>query len=117
MGIRLFSKDGYGDSYPVTDSTGSAVTKNPNPDNWIILSHQKVGKLLVVKIKYPDCDNYEGEKILVYENITLAKLRKQVKIDPHFSENKEYKSPIARFVPTDRGWDMAITFCEALSND
>jgi len=116
MGLSLFSKDGYGDSYPVADYT-QIDPPNPNPNNWIILSHQKINQFLVVKIKYPDCDNYEGEKILVYENITLAKLRKQVKIDPHFSENKEYKSPIARFVPTDRGWDMAVTFCEALSND
>lgn len=27
---------------------------------------------------------------------------------------KKFKSPIARFVPTDEGWDMAITFVEAM---
>ena len=41
----------------------------------------------------------------------LIKQGKDVGIDPHFSDNKKYHSPIARFEPTDRGWEMALTLC------
>lgn len=82
---------------------------NPNPNNYVILDSEQVGNNLVVRIKYPDCTNYEGEKILVFANTTLPQLVKQKAIDPHFSENKKYLSPIARFVPTSKGWTLALT--------
>jgi hypothetical protein len=110
MGLNFIgtSRDSYGESYPIIQNP------NPDPNNWMILKDKKIGNFLVVMIQYPDCHNYEGKKILVYENITLPKLRQQTKIDPHFCENKNYKSPIARFEPTDRGWNMAALFCDAI---
>ena len=58
----------------------------------------------------------KGKKILVFENITMIDLVNQKLIDPHFFPAKsKYKSPIARFEPTDRGWNMAIEFCRAIS--
>lgn len=86
------------------------INGNPDPNNYKILSHWSCGKFLVIKIKYPDCNNYEGKKILVYKNTTLEDLIKQKSIDPHFSNNKKYKSPIARFEPTDEGLRMALDF-------
>lgn len=86
------------------------VNVNPDPTNYKIFSHYYCGEFLVIKIKYPNCDNYEGKKILVYKNTTLEDLMKQKSIDPHFSNNKKYKSPIARFEPTDEGLKMALDF-------
>lgn len=106
MGLRLFSRDSY------DCSTTQIPNTNPNPDNWKILEHKQFDEYLVVEIRYPDCTNYEGVKILVYKDMDLKTLRKQKKIDPHFSENKDFKSPIARFEPTEDGWFMACFFCE-----
>ena len=82
----------------------------PDPKNFKILDSVQSGKFLIVKVNYPDCTNYEGNKVLVYENTTLAQLKKQKSIDPHFCTNPNYHSPIARFVPNDRGWAGALIF-------
>lgn len=79
---------------------------NPDPYNWIIKDSWKNGKYLLVDITYPDCTNYEGRKIMLYEGVTLEELKEQRTIDPHFSSNKRYFSPIARFEPTFEGWEM-----------
>ena len=83
---------------------------NPDPKNYIITHEYICGKFIVLKIRYPDCTNFEGNKILVYKDITLEDLKKQGSIDPHFSDNKEFHSPIARFEPTQEGIKMALDF-------
>jgi hypothetical protein len=83
---------------------------NPDPANYEIQEAIQVGAFLVIKIKYPDCNNFEGQKILVYKDKTALDLLKQKFIDPHFFENKKVASPVARFVPTKEGWEMAIRF-------
>ena len=113
MGVfKMFSSCRYRepDTQPILET-------NPNPSNWIIEKYVQEKKCLIVKIKYPNCTNYEGNKILVYEGITISALRAQKKIDPHFSEDKEFKSPIARFEPTDYGWDLANKFMKSLIGD
>jgi hypothetical protein len=99
---------------------------NPNPNNYKIeecweqsveLDDGTQGNLLVINIHYPDCTNYEGRKILVYKNTTLLELVNQKTIDPHFSDNKEFYSPIARFLPTNEGWEMAKIFCTLVSTN
>lgn len=50
------------------------------------------------------------KKRLVFENCTLEDLMEQKLIDPHFSENKNFHSPIARFEPTEKGWENAVKF-------
>ena len=45
-------------------------------------------------------------KILVFKS-TVRKILQQKLIDPHFSDNKNFISPIARFEPTKEGWNMA----------
>ena len=87
---------------------------NPNPSNYKIVGADERHGYLVVKIQYPDCSNYEGNKILVFKG-TLIELVNQKWIDPHFFEaNPDFKSPLARFVPTDEGWEMALLLIEAL---
>lgn len=95
------------------ESSNSALNlPNPNPANYKIVRYIGNENYLIVEIKYLDCTNYEGRKILVFENVTMGELEQQKLIDPHFSDNKEYHSPIARFEPTERGLEMAISFIE-----
>lgn len=92
-------------------------TGNPDPWSWTILRSVQIGTMLVVEIKYPNCTNYEGKKILLYENITELGLRNQGKVDPHFFPNDNrtrYRSPFARFEPTERGWDAAKRLAAAM---
>ncbi len=87
---------------------------NPDPANYKIEKAREIGKYLLIEIKYPDCVNYEGSKILLYRDVTLIDLVNQKYIDPHFFENTKYASPIARFVPTQEGWDMGLKLIEAM---
>lgn len=87
---------------------------NPNPLNYQIVNSIEEGGFLIILIHYPDCTNYEGRKILVYKGVDKAHLVLQGSIDPHFSENKTKYSPIARFVPTIEGWEMAISLVKSL---
>lgn len=89
------------------------IEGNPNPHNYNIMDLREIGNFLIAIINYPDCRNYEGSKILVYEGISKLKLVKQSKLDPHFCENKDCISPIARFEPTSKGFEMAEKFCKS----
>jgi len=86
---------------------------NPNPINFKIIKYLVVNQFIIVDINYPDATNYEGNKILVFSNVSPENLLNMKFIDPHFCEEQTHPSPVARFVPTPRGWDMAIQFCEA----
>lgn len=115
MGIRLFSSDNYPSSPPapvVNNNIKIVVPGNPDPANYKIIETLTIGKMLIVEIQYPDCKNYEGKKILVYEGTTIFELKRQKYIDPHFSTNRQYHSPVARFEPTDKGWKMAESFAK-----
>lgn len=68
----------------------------------------EVGHFVVAKVMYSKCPEYEREKILVYRG-TRADLKGK-NLDPHFSE-KGF-SPIARFQPTDEGWNDAIAYAK-----
>jgi hypothetical protein len=109
MGIKLFSSSSF-DRKPER-VTEYVTLPNPDPSNYKILEWMSYANgYLIVKIKYPDCTNYEGKKILVFKNCSLTDLKKQRKIDPHFSKNKKMFSPVARFEPTDEGWENAQKF-------
>jgi hypothetical protein len=85
------------------------VMPNPDPNKFSILKIEEHEDLVIVLICYPDCVNYEGKKILVFENTTEKQIRELKFIDPHFCPSS-HVSPIARFEPTDRGWQMARSF-------
>lgn len=80
---------------------------NPDPSNFRLQMHATYGEYLVMQINYPDCTNYEGDKILVFKGVTVSDLLEQGSIDPHFSNNPARHSPVARFAPTKLGWLMA----------
>lgn len=61
----------------------------------------------VVEINYPDCINYEGNKILVYLGDKVNEINSMDNVDPHFLENG--LSPIARFNPSEEGKEFMMT--------
>lgn len=111
MGLYLFSHTtDYTDPCKVCQHTVQEMTKQPDPENYLVMRAQPLKQFLVVWLNYPNCTNYEGNKILVYLDADPVKLFNQKHIDPHFTEGTEFYSPVARFEPTERGWGMAVTF-------
>lgn len=95
-------------------SSGKIVSSpvNPDPKNFKILAIEQKNGYILLEVKYPDCNNYEGKKILLYKHVTLAELILQGSLDPHFAQFENYHSPIARFEPTHQGWRMGIAVME-----
>lgn len=98
MGLPLFS------SYSTANVPG-----NPNPKNYIILFCEELGDFTYCEIQYPDCKNYEGIKILIFQGHVKEKVLSLKEIDPHFTEAT--LTPIARFSPSKNGRNMAKLFC------
>lgn len=93
---------GSSSSVPMSATARIQTHKSPEPPqpdsaNYRIERTVRKGDYLLMEITYPDCKNYEGRKILLFENTTLNDLMRQKYIDPHFCDNKDYKHPIARF--------------------
>ena len=117
MGLKLFSScsiDNWGPSNPPESKKKNLTRKtgNPDPKNFEISKLEKISRFVVVMIKYPDSTNYEGNKILVFENISPNTILKLESIDPHFCDSTTHSSPIARFTPTQQGWGYAVLFCK-----
>lgn len=95
----------------------SRRSSNPNPRNFKIIWMRTVGVYVVVKVNYPGCTNYEGDKILVYKGMTEREIAELPELDPHFYERgkKQYPSPIARFSPSKEGEDLAWFFVNLMS--
>lgn len=81
----------------------------PNPRNWEIIDSisNLFNNTCLIDIKYNNCTNYEGRKIILLRGYTVPSLGES--LDPHFTENGRV---IARFEPTFGGWDLAQRFQE-----
>jgi hypothetical protein len=101
-------------TYDIPASSKPMVVIIPDPSGARVLDTRKIGDFLLAIVEYPDADNYEGRKILVYKGVTSRQLRSWAKIDPHFSKMCPQRSPIARFVPTPEGERMAELFCRSM---
>lgn len=80
----------------------------PNPLKFEIERAEVVGWYYVTLIRYPNCLNFEGKKVLILRKDP----RKMVELDPHFSE---FGPVVARFEPTDAGWVFAMKAARLLS--
>lgn len=100
------------------DNTARAVKiiydKNPNPRVFEVVRKKIIGSFVVAEVKYPNCTNYEGRKILLYRTITWRRCMTDKMLDPHFSGNNDL-DPLARFEPTPLGWSMAIILAGEMS--
>lgn len=97
----------------VTIPASIAPMPAPNPARFKILRSRQVGQdCVVAKVHYPDCTNYEGNKIILYVGLTELDVSAMTTLDPHFSESGI--SPFARFEPTESGWNWAIDLAERM---
>lgn len=97
---------------PVTvDGLQKKQTGNPNPHNFRILTYWKSRNYLLLYVNYPDCKNYEGNKLLLFKTKDIQNIIQRVSIDPHFTQ--ETDSPLARFAPTLEGVDLAMWYLSA----
>ena len=78
---------------------------NPNPSSFKIKKVYTANGLFVSLVNYPNCTTFEGNKILV-TNYDVREKNK-LKLDPHFYKDSGL---IARFEPTDTGWEAAVWF-------
>lgn len=65
---------------------------------------ERFGLAVVAEINYPDCTNYEGNKIIVFLGKPPSCITHAAHIDPHFSPGS---GVFARFEPTENGWYYA----------
>jgi len=92
----------------------------PDSGNYTIEDVARVGTHLVLKVKYPNCREctYEGNKIMVFLDVSEADALRWRKIDPHFRDPKgviasrEAPSPVARFPGNAAGWCDAIAYAQ-----
>jgi hypothetical protein len=94
---------------------GRAAAK-PDAENYEVVEVEEVGRHLVMKVLYPNCEkcSYEGNKIMVFLNTRAAEAIKWKRIDPHFRETtkaaRSAPSPAARFPASKEGWQDALTY-------
>lgn len=109
----------YGSPKPFKDNLGDnsiSVPSAPDPHNFKILNYAEIGNYLLVKLRYPDCTNYEGLKICLFENVGYLVLLGSNSLDPHFSPTNDI-TPIARFEPTEEGWNMGLKLARQLNKE
>lgn len=98
-----------------------AEEKNKTPDNtqYEIVEIFRVGEHVVLKVLYPNCRkcSYEGNKIMVFLNVSEVQLVKWRVIDPHFREGtsseREAPSPAARFPASAEGMEDALAYARS----
>lgn len=122
MGLGLFKASSCSCDYPTAripappapPATLVAVPKPayaplPEPEKrHQILQLYVCGRFVVAAVRFLDSTNYEGLKCLVYE-ARVEDIERATFLDPHFCETGRHLVPIARFEPTDRGWEMACS--------
>ncbi len=99
-----------------TPTPAAQVDGNPQPYRWTLVREERVGSHCILEVKYTDCRNYEGRKIMVYRASGLSEIVQKNKgsLDPHFLDDRNYLSPIARFEPNMSGWNNALRFARTL---
>lgn len=111
MGLGLLRSSSFG---RCNDDPPSPALGDPNPARFKIVRSFALGEWLAAEIVWPDASNFEGRKVALYRS-SLAQLQAAAILDPHFSETPGPLVPIARFVPTEEGWDMALSLMELLT--
>lgn len=105
MGMSLMGKS----------SSCGCENVDPVETKFLIIEVIEIGSLIIVIVKYKNCTTFEGNKILVYDNISKKDFLKLKEVDPHFCD-KPHTTPIARFIPTQDGINMAVIFASAIMN-
>lgn len=102
----MLSKSSNDDTY----YTSEKPNINPNPSNFKMLRRVDKGNISLIEVRFENCINYEGNKIIVMDKLQLEESIRTNNLDPHFSNKGQ--TVIARFEPTIKGWEMAKEFIE-----
>lgn len=95
-------------------STEQYAPADPRPADFTLGRVTTIRDYVVAMVKYPHCTNFEGNKIIVWKGVALKDVREMSVIDPHFIEGKNI---VARFIPTDEGWQMAVSMCWSMTRE
>jgi hypothetical protein len=109
MGIGPFSRLSTGSSSTCVN-TGAVYPRkdvNPNPSNFNIVKIEQIGRLVVGLVEYPNCTNFEGQKIIIWQDTSVKDIVASGIIDPHFADNNKI---IARFRPN--MWSSAVRYAK-----
>lgn len=95
----------------ITHPAAVAVPGNPDPKKFLIQRWVICNGYVIMLVRYHGVTNFEGRKILMFPRhhtpIDIFRSIEKHGLDPHFSEDQEIVHPIARFIPTEGGWNMA----------
>ena len=95
---------------PVCSVMRTMPAPNPDPGRWLKLRCLQFANAYVLVVKYLDCTNFEGIKVMVYRGHESGKVASR--LDPHFTE--EDGGPIARFRPSEEGIRMAVELARSM---
>ncbi len=92
--------------------------RTPDADKYELIEVERVGPHLVMKVRYPNCKkcSYEGNKVMVFLNVTESNALRWRRIDPHFRdpalkrEPWEAPPPASRYPASAEGWSDALAF-------
>lgn len=88
---------------------------NPDPQHFEIRNAYIKGKWAALVVRYHNCITFEGDKVLVTNNIYHTEnLIRIGRLDPHFDPDS---SIFARFIPTKQGWDSATRFVDQMHQE
>lgn len=88
------------------------TSPNPNPYKFRVNRAEEVGSFVCAMVNYPHATSYEGDKILMLRDVSVEELDDLDVLDPHFEEDG---AVVARFEPTEEGWEDAIMLAQLKS--
>jgi len=95
MGISIFSGGHDGPEPPM-----------PNPRTYSTIKRKHVGDYEIAEVFYRGCTTFKGRKLLLLKRHLYSNNKDTVKgLDPHLLGNDHIV--IARFEPTEQGWELA----------
>lgn len=80
----------------------------PDPFKFTIIKKEVIGNYTLVLANYNGCTTFGGNKLILVKGIR----EEFTTFDPHFLEGHFV---LARFEPTDYGWEMAKKFAQSLT--
>jgi hypothetical protein len=103
MGIGIFSN-----CMMQCGASAPRPAPNPSPDRWTLLDQYERPGAYALRVRYQDCNNFEGVKIMVYKGVCEIPSY----LDPHFRPTDN--APVARFRPDREGWERAKRLVDEL---
>lgn len=118
MGMRLFGSSSARRSTSsgirwFSGGSAALLPGDPNPERFEFIRLERIGAYCIAEVLWPDAKNFDGRKIALYR-ATPDELRKATRLDPHFQETRGPLVPVARFEPTEDGWQMARMLAKRL---